>query len=88
MMAASVVTTTTAAPQGAIPDLVYTDPGDGKEKMVEVKFIHQCPSRYRREVATSLRASVNSTREQKLYHEYLTRLRSKEENFFTLLTAR
>ena len=49
--------------QGAIPDLVYTNPGEGKEMMVEVKFINQCPTRYRREVATSLRASVN-TREQ------------------------
>jgi hypothetical protein len=25
--------------QGAIPDVAYTDPGDGKEKIVELKFI-------------------------------------------------
>ena len=60
--------------QGAVPDLAYTDPGDGKERMVEVRFISQCPSRYSRQVATSLRASVNE-RGQLLYQEYLTRLR-------------
>jgi len=42
--------------QGAIPDQVYTDPADGREKMVEFKVINQCPSRYSRQVATSLRA--------------------------------
>jgi hypothetical protein len=25
--------------QGAIPDQVYTDPGDGREKMVEFKWL-------------------------------------------------
>ena len=44
--------------QGAVPDMEYTDPSDGKTKMVELlKFINQGPSRYSREVATSLRAS-------------------------------
>ena len=36
-------------------------------------------------MATSLRASVNSTREQKLYHEYLTRLRSKDRELLHAL---
>ena len=61
--------------KGAIPDQAYIDPA-GKKEMVEFKWINQCPSRYRREVATSLHARVN-TREQELYPEYLTRLRSK-----------
>jgi hypothetical protein len=30
--------------QGAVPDLVHTDPSDGKEKMVEVNFLNQCTS--------------------------------------------
>ncbi len=25
--------------QGAVPDVAYTDPGDGKEKIVELKFV-------------------------------------------------
>ena len=58
--------------QGAVPDLEYTDSSDGKQKMVELKFIKQCPLRYG-VVATSLRAGVNK-REQQLYQEYLTRL--------------
>jgi hypothetical protein len=64
-------------PQGAVPDVAYTDPGDGKERIVELRFIKQCPSRYGRQVATSLRAAVNK-REQQLYQEYLTRLRLKD----------
>ena len=32
--------------QGAIPDVAYTDPRDGKEKIAELKFINMCPSRY------------------------------------------
>jgi hypothetical protein len=51
-----------------------TDPSDGRKKMVELKFIRQCPLKYGRAVATSLRAGVNK-REQQLYQEYLTRLR-------------
>ena len=48
---------------------------DGKEKMVEVKFItEQCPSRYSRhwhwQVAASICASVNKC-EQLLYQKYL-----------------
>ncbi len=45
---------------GAVPDLVYVyaDPEMAlEEKMVEVKFTNQCPSRYARVVATSLRAA-------------------------------
>ena len=26
--------------QGAVPDMAYTDPSDGKTKMVELKFIY------------------------------------------------
>ena len=63
--------------QGAVPDVAYTDPRDGKERIVELKFINQCPTRYDRSVATSLRAAVNK-REQQLYQEYLTRLRLKD----------
>ena len=63
--------------QGAVPDLEHTDPSDGRKKMVELKFISQCPLRHGRAVATSLRAGVNE-REQQLYQEYLTRLRLKD----------
>ncbi len=66
---------------GAVPDVAYTDPGDGKEKIVELKFINECPTRYGREVATSLCAAVNK-REQQLYQEYLTRLRLKDREYF------
>ncbi len=38
--------------QGAVPDVAYTDPGDGKETIVELKFISECHTRYGREVAT------------------------------------
>jgi hypothetical protein len=31
--------------QGAVPDVAYTDPGDGKEKIVELRFINPGPSR-------------------------------------------
>jgi hypothetical protein len=31
-------------PQGAVPDVAYTDPGDGKERIVELRFIKQCLS--------------------------------------------
>ena len=60
--------------QGAVPDVAYTNPGDGKEKIVELRFISMCPTRYSRQAATSLRAAVNK-REQESYQEYLTRLR-------------
>ena len=65
--------------QGAVPDVAYTNPSDGKEKIVELtrKFVNQCPTRYGRDVATSLRTAVNK-REQQLYQEYLTRLRLKD----------
>jgi hypothetical protein len=35
------------AVQGAIPDVAYTDPGDGKKKIVELKFINQMPNKVR-----------------------------------------
>jgi hypothetical protein len=69
------------AVQGAIPDVAYTDPGDGKKKIVELKFINQCRKRYGRDVATSLRTAVNK-REQQLYQEYLNRLRLKDSRQF------
>ena len=67
--------------QGAVPDVAYTNPSDGQEKIVELKFINQCPSRYGCDVATSLRTAVNK-REQQLYQEYLTRLRLKDRDHF------
>ena len=65
--------------QGAVPDVAYTDPGHGKDMIVELKFMNPGPTRlrYGRDVATSLRAAVNK-REQQLYQEYLTRLRLKD----------
>ena len=45
--------------QGAVPDVAYTDPGHGREMIVELKFINAGPTRYDRDVATSLRAAVN-----------------------------
>ena len=63
--------------QGAVPDVAYTDPGHGRKMIVELKFCNPGPARYGRDVATSLRAAVNK-REQQLYQEYLTRLRSKD----------
>ena len=41
--------------QGAVPDVAYTDPGRGKETIAELKFITAGPTRYDRDVATSLR---------------------------------
>ena len=67
--------------QGAVPDVAYTDPGHGREMIVELKFINAGPTRYGRDVATSLRAAVNK-REQQLYQEYLTRLRLKDRRLF------
>ena len=40
--------------QGAVPDVAYTDPGRGKEMIAELKFITAGPTRYDRDVATSL----------------------------------
>ncbi len=69
--------------QGAVPDVAYTDPGHwhGREMIVELKFINAGPTRYDRDVATSLRAAVNK-RGQQLYQEYLTQLRLKDRKFF------
>ena len=61
------------------PDVAYTDPGDGKEKIVELKRISMGPSRYDSREATSLRAAVNK-REQQLDQEYLAKLRLKDRN--------
>jgi hypothetical protein len=55
--------------QGAVPDVAYTDPGHGREVIVELKFCTGGRTRYGRDVATSLRAAVNK-REQQLYQEY------------------
>jgi hypothetical protein len=63
--------------QGAVPDVAYTDPGDGKEKIAELRFINMCPSRYDCQEATSLRAAVNK-REQQSYQDYLAKLRLKD----------
>ena len=67
--------------QGAVPDVAYTDPGHGREMIVELKFINAGPTRYGRDVATSLRNAVNK-RERQLYQEYLTRLRLKDREHF------
>jgi hypothetical protein len=65
--------------QWAVPDVAYTDPGDGKEKTIELKLISECATRYGREVAAGLCAGVNKrASEQQLYQEYLTRLRLKD----------
>ena len=66
--------------QGAVPDVAYTDPGHGRKMIVELKFCNPGPTRYGRDVATSLRNAVNK-REQQLYQEYLTRLRLKDRKF-------
>ncbi len=57
-------------------DVAYTDsdPGDGKEKIVELKCINMGPSRNDSREATSLRAAVNK-REQQSYQDYLAKLR-------------
>ena len=49
--------------------------------IAELKFITAGPTRYGRDVATSLRAALNK-REQQLYQEYLTRLRLKDRKYF------
>jgi hypothetical protein len=40
--------------QGAVPDVAYTDPGHGREMIVELKFINpgptRCDTRFGREV--------------------------------------
>ncbi len=66
--------------QGAVPDVAYTDPGHGREVIAELKFCTAGPTRYDRDVATSLRAAVKK-REQQLYQEYLTQLRLKDRKF-------
>ena len=48
--------------QGAVPDVAYTDPGHGREMIVELKFITAGPTRYDRDVATSLRAAASRIR--------------------------
>ena len=62
--------------QGAIPDVAYTDPGHGREMIVELKCINM-GTRYDSREATSLRAAVNR-REQQLYQDYLAKLRLKD----------
>ena len=37
---------TKRAIQGAIPDIVYDDPKDDKQRVVELKFHSQCKTRY------------------------------------------
>ncbi len=49
--------------------------------IAELKFCNPGPTRYGRDVATSLRAAVNK-REQQLYQEYLTQLRLKDRKYF------
>ena len=50
------------------------------QMIVELKFLNPGPTRYDRDVATSLRNAVNK-REQQLYQEYLTRLRLKDRKY-------
>ena len=52
--------------QGAIPDIVYYDPKDGKQRVVELKLHNQNPARYPRLPATGRCAGVHE-REQSLY---------------------
>ena len=40
--------------QGAVPDVAYIDPGHGREMIDELKFCTAGPTRYDRDVATSL----------------------------------
>ncbi len=61
--------------QGAIPDIVHDDPKDSKQRAVELKFHHQNPTRYPRGIPTRRCTGVHE-REQSLYQDYLTRLRS------------
>jgi hypothetical protein len=44
--------------QGAIPDIVYDDPKDGKQRVVELKFHNQSPARYPRGIPTGRCAGV------------------------------
>ncbi len=53
--------------------MAYTDPGHGRETIVELRCINMGPSRYDSREATSLRAAVKK-REQQLYQEYLVEL--------------
>jgi hypothetical protein len=63
--------------QGAIPcahpDIVYDDPKDGKQRVVELKFHSQCKTRYPRGIPTGRCTGVHE-REQSLYPDYLARL--------------
>jgi hypothetical protein len=65
---------TNRAIQGAIPDIVYDDPKDGKQRLGELKFHNQNPTRYPRGIPTGRCAGVQE-REQTLYQDYLNRLR-------------
>ena len=65
---------TKRAIQGAIPDIVYDDPKDGKQRVVELKFHNQNPTRYPRGIPTGRCVGVQE-REQQLYQDYLNRLR-------------
>ena len=60
--------------QGAIPDIVYDDPKDDKQRVVELKFHNQCKTRYPRGIPTGRCAGVRE-REQMLHQDYLNRLR-------------
>jgi hypothetical protein len=55
----------------------YADPKDGRKTIVEFKVINQNPTRYPREVATELRASVNKG-EHQLYPGYVASSLSKD----------
>jgi hypothetical protein len=65
---------TNRAIQGAIPDIVYDDPKDGKQRLGELKFHNQNPTRYPRGIPTGRCVGVQE-REQQLHQDYLTRLR-------------
>jgi hypothetical protein len=65
---------TNRAIQGAIPDIVYDDPKDGKQRVVELKFHNQCKTRYPRGIPTGKCTGVHE-REQKVHQDYLSRLR-------------
>ncbi len=59
---------TNRAIQGAIPDIVYDDPQDGKQRVVELKFHSQCKTRYPRGIPTGRCTGVQE-REQKLHQD-------------------
>ena len=66
---------TNRAIQGAIPDIVlYDDPKDDKQRVVELKFHNQCKTRYPRGIPTGRCTGVRE-REQMLHQDYLNRLR-------------